>query len=424
MLPIVIMYYLSVIANNNTHPFRAQEQQFKVHSTILELQGDGIDWSTDPPPFTNLSEEVLGTILHFLYCECLPDNVTEETARQVITIATAHASLSKLVAICQSYLKNITLKQRSKIMGLVNDMHFYMNQIIDRFNSRSSHDSPENPVTNPEKILVQNSRSFAICLQKGKPICLKMNDMEIIHYAKSRLPIFLTQLTRLKAILDTALFTQDVTKSKSSEGDMLSKTLSNLSHIRELTKLNTFHEHITCSLGLLVHKKVGIVFFNKNNELDTGQVTGVGLPDQTFTGQGRFIRQSRHYSVGDNFNQMSPSQKVRSISRNLEQLIDELPVLLIRLEERAAVFDEKLEWRDFKFCFKVGTSRVSDILDKLLLHIDSLQDVMQQVCELVQRDTFTQALQSLDLLTASAFFAYKRCTETKEKPIILDAYTF
>lgn len=59
---------------------------------------------------------------------------------------------------------------------------------------------------------------------------------------------------------------------------------------------------------------------------------------------------------------MSFAHKVRSVSRNLEQLIDELPFFLLRLEEITAALDDKVEWRDFKFCFKVGTSKVVCIL--------------------------------------------------------------
>ncbi|KAJ8954724.1 hypothetical protein NQ318_011417 [Aromia moschata] len=392
----------------------SNNKQFKVHSTILELHGNDIDWKSEPPPFSHISEDVLGTILHFLYSECLPESLTEETARQVIIVASTYASLNRLVSICQLYLKNMALKQQ--IIGLVNDMHAYMNQIIDRFHPRSNLSSSENIVTNPEKlcyVIKQSIRDAAVAGVKLLLLCdlftkrkneLSKNERhEIIRYAKSRLPIFLTQLTQflqalkntfssmtpaqrveiaiflvpeIEVILDTismlivhvekvlqqiiqGLFTPDSAKCKSNMGDMLTKTLRNLLHIRELTKLNTFHEHITCSLGLLVHKK-------------------------------------------ENFNQMSSSQKMRSIARNLEQLIDELPIFLIRLEETASAFDEKLEWRDFKFCFKVGTSKVSDILDKLIVHIDSLQDVMLQVCELVQRDAFTQTLQCLGLLNAAA----------------------
>lgn len=55
---------------------------------------------------------------------------------------------------------------------------------------------------------------------------------------------------------------------------------------------------------------------------------------------------------------MTSGNKVRSVSRSLEQLVEELPVFLLRLEEVTAALDDKLEWREFKFCFKVGSSKV------------------------------------------------------------------
>ena len=60
----------------------------------------------------------------------------------------------------------------------------------------------------------------------------------------------------------------------------------------------------------------------------------------------------------ESFNDMTSANKVRSVARNLEQLIEELPIFLLRLEEVTAALDDKLEWREFKFCFKVGTSKV------------------------------------------------------------------
>lgn len=122
---------------------------------------------------------------------------------------------------------------------------------------------------------------------------------EIIRYAKSRIPIFLTQLQKflqalrntfgsmsaaqrtevasflvpeIEIILETVSFLivhierglqqliqvltpNETTKTKSGVGDMLGKSLRNVLHIRELTKLKYFHEHITCTLVLLLHKK-------------------------------------------------------------------------------------------------------------------------------------------------------------------------
>src|ERR1700754_2855698 len=50
--------------------------------------------------------------------------------------------------------------------------------------------------------------------------------------------------------------------------------------------------------------------------------------------------------------------KVRCVSRNLEQLIEELPVFLIRLEEIMMAFDDRFQWKDFKFCLQLAISQV------------------------------------------------------------------
>lgn len=55
---------------------------------------------------------------------------------------------------------------------------------------------------------------------------------------------------------------------------------------------------------------------------------------------------------------MSQSNKVRSVLRNFEQIIDELPIFLLRLEEINSAVDDRIQWREFKFCFKVATSKV------------------------------------------------------------------
>jgi hypothetical protein len=141
----------------------SNKKQFKVHSSILKLQGSSIDWSADLCPFNNLPEDVLGTILHFLYAECLPDNLTEVTAHQVLNAVSQYPCLNKLVSKCNLYLKNMALKQQ--IIGLVNDMHGSMNQIIEHFNVRNNHLSSENITSNPAKlcfVVKQSIRDAAV----------------------------------------------------------------------------------------------------------------------------------------------------------------------------------------------------------------------------------------------------------------------
>lgn len=43
----------------------------------------------------------------------------------------------------------------------------------------------------------------------------------------------------------------------------------------------------------------------------------------------------------------------------------------------------------------------SGVLQKLMAHKETLKEIMTQVCELVQRDAFTQSLQNLGLLDAN-----------------------
>lgn len=50
---------------------------------------------------------------------------------------------------------------------------------------------------------------------------------------------------------------------------------------------------------------------------------------------------------------MSSVNKVRSVVRNLDQILEELPVFLLRLQE----VDDKLEWREFKFIFKTAACK-------------------------------------------------------------------
>lgn len=83
-----------------------------MHTCILRLSAPELDWSQQPPPLSGLPEDVLGTILHFLYAECLPANLGEQTARDCIAAAASLPGLERLVRMCELYLKNTALKQR------------------------------------------------------------------------------------------------------------------------------------------------------------------------------------------------------------------------------------------------------------------------------------------------------------------------
>ncbi len=86
--------------------------QFQVHKTILQASCPQINWSQTPPPLTNTSEETLATILHFIYAECLPDDMSEDKAKQCKKVAGKLPGLEKLLEQCESFLQNIAVKNR------------------------------------------------------------------------------------------------------------------------------------------------------------------------------------------------------------------------------------------------------------------------------------------------------------------------
>lgn len=58
------------------------------------------------------------------------------------------------------------------------------------------------------------------------------------------------------------------------------------------------------------------------------------------------------------FNEMNSTNKEQTIRQNLEQLISDIPAYIEMLENVANSFDEKIGWKEFKFCFKLATSQI------------------------------------------------------------------
>ena len=58
------------------------------------------------------------------------------------------------------------------------------------------------------------------------------------------------------------------------------------------------------------------------------------------------------------FNEMNLLHQHQTVRRNLEQLALEVPAAIGQLEELCDTIDEKIGWKEFKFCFKFLTSQV------------------------------------------------------------------
>lgn len=58
------------------------------------------------------------------------------------------------------------------------------------------------------------------------------------------------------------------------------------------------------------------------------------------------------------FNSMNLAEKQTCISINMDHLLIEIPIVIERLEELSRSMDDKVGWKEFKFCFKFMTSHI------------------------------------------------------------------
>nr|CAD7461669.1 unnamed protein product [Timema tahoe] len=338
---------------------------FAVHTCILKLGAPSIDWAEQPPPLSGLPEDVLGTVLHFIYSESLPANLDEDTARQCRTVAQSLLGLEKLVNMCDQYLNNMALKQQ--IVKLVSDMHACAHQIIGNFSSKTStSDHLVEPLnSNPAKlcyVVKQSVREAAVAFVKllelcdlyckHKPELSRKERHEIVHYAKSRLPIFMSQLHRFLQAVKVTFSAM----SPSQRQDMAAYLVLEIESILDML----------AAVILEVKSAVEQLIL----ALTSSEVSH--SPNRSVMETLKASLKSKAIFSRESFNDMTSANKVRSVSRNLEQLIEELPIFLLRLEEVMAALDDKLEWREFKFCFKVGTAKVRDAFTNSLLSLKLL----------------------------------------------------
>ncbi|XP_059139140.1 LOW QUALITY PROTEIN: uncharacterized protein LOC131927488 [Physella acuta] len=397
-------------------------KEFKAHTMILKLSSPEIDWTAPSTPLSGLPEDVLKVTLHYLYAECLPRGLSESTAQKCCKLVGKLPGFAKFGQLCETFLKNTALTQQMKT--LVSDIHTCADKINDLFGSAIGEDGKETVTlegtmwSNPAKLCYtvrQALREVAVACAKLVIMCdlfskrkyelSREERYEIMKYVKSRIPVFmkqvLTLLTTVKShlqaltqpqrtdiaaylvpemetILDTMSRFANETKSaleqaittsnekvvekgekldkskRSSVGDALGRTLKHALHLKELKKLKHFHDRTTSSF--------------------------------------QHLRQKR-----ENFNMKSQPDKVRSVSQSLVHLVDEFPSFVIRLREIIAALDEKVTWKEWKYLFKMATSKVSWGLAKVQSHRTALQPMIDEMCDIVRSEQFVASLVTLGL---------------------------
>ncbi|CAN8008051.1 unnamed protein product [Ixodes pacificus] len=408
-------------------------KQLPVHLTLLRLSCPLVDWRSGSP-LDGLPDPVVRAALHCAYADCLPPGTTEETARSCLALlGSPVVGFERLTALCQLFLHNAAVRQQ--VVSLVADMHRCASSVVDCFSAKvGPENSPgdghrsggavANAAAAPARlcyVVGQALRECAVAASKLLLLCdlfsrhkhqlSREERRDLIKYCVSRLPIFMNQLQKLleavkrsfgnlsftertviaayvvpeiessldslfqliaeaKCALDLIISRMSNDKGcsasaasdsegKATVGQVLNRSLRNSLNVRELVKLRSFYEKVFVTFISLMRKK-------------------------------------------ESFCDMGSGSKIRSVAKKLEQFIDEIPMLLLRIEELRSAVLEKQSWKEWKFLFKLGTSKVTWVLNKLVSHRSTLKTVVAHLCDLVARDQFTSALVQLGVLTPAS----------------------
>ena len=101
----------------------------------------------------------------------------------------------------------------------------------------------------------------------------------------------------------------------------------------------------------------------------------------------------------DTFVKQGEAGKIHLVSWQIDQLVDELPIFILRLDEFSSMLDERLLFGTFKFCFIVGVTLVENLLEKFKKQEQLMHPFLEHLCSVVQSESFNEALHDLGLLS-------------------------
>ncbi|XP_017474607.1 PREDICTED: uncharacterized protein LOC108365156 isoform X1 [Rhagoletis zephyria] len=417
----------------------------------------------------NLPTFLLTPVLHWLYTESLMPDMDENVCEKLINFAETQPSLTKMVDPTRKYLKLIQLKKF--VINTLMDTHSVLNHIIQAINPVTISHEPASLYATFKDCLKESAIGCAKVLQFCNIFIRDGSDItryqknEIIKYVRTRIPIFMSQIHQLlRNILNVfiGLTTEEKAELVNYLVPEIESALVILTDVVEEIKnsLEKMCKDINCShLDLSVRQQSdnsiatqtqNIAFISANVVLEDnaaplfspppisprlrrGPPVGLTLYDNptdnkrlmTAENDLKFVlymyevRKMRDIygriataleiirDKKNSFCEMDYLSKRSTINQNLEQLIIDIPAYILIMENLSDRVDEKLGWKEFKFCFKLATSQINGVIVKLFDHKSALRDSISNVCKLVQKNEFTQSLIELGLLEPSNIFEHE-----------------
>ncbi|XP_067637275.1 uncharacterized protein [Eurosta solidaginis] len=411
----------------------------------------------------NLPTFLLTPVLHWLYTESLLPDMDENVCEKLINFAETQPSLTKMVEPTKKYLKLIQLKKF--VVNTLMDSHNVFNHIIQAINSVTIKHEPASLYATFKDCLREAAIGCAKVLQFCNIFIRDATDItryqknEIIKYVRTRVPIFMSQIHQLLCNILNVFISLSAEEKAELVHYLVPEiefALLKLTEVIEEIKnsLEKMCKDINCShldLSVRHHADSSIAMQTQNSAFISSHVVlednvaplfspppmsprprrgppiGLTLYDNptdnkrltTAENDLKFVlymyevRKMRdiygristaHEIIKDkktSFCEMDYLSKRSTINQNLEQLIVDIPAYILIMENLSDRVDEKLGWKEFKFCFKLATSQINGVIVKLFDHKSALRDSISNVCKLVQKHEFTQSLIDLGLLESS-----------------------
>ena len=215
-------HFLPALESGEFHDFIVKSRsgkEFRVHKSILGAEKLNTHETYLKSILFGFSDDVTATLLHYLYSQSLPENLSPAVASQVKEFARNQPNFGRLGKLCESYIKHSSFQ--AELVGLVKEMREALNNILSMFGGKTfDEDGRElggrcksvsrSLASNPAKLVTLVKQSFAsllLVLLKVIQFCEKFikfktslsreDRNQVFIFAKAQVPLFMEQIIEI-----------------------------------------------------------------------------------------------------------------------------------------------------------------------------------------------------------------------------------
>ena len=414
-------HFLPALENGDFHDFVIESRsnkKFYVHKTILSAEKIITDERYLRSCMFGFSDEVTQTLLHYIYSQSLPKELSQTTAVQVMDFARNQPNFSRLGKLCENFIKNTNFQ--NELVAIVLEMQEALNQTCLMFGGKTfdqkgnektsrNRDVGRSLLSNPAKLCSVVKQAFSNLLLIGlkivqfcdlfvkfKPNLSKEDQRAVFIYAKDQLPLFFNQVIELYKALKSATSEMDA----SMRHDIASYFVPEIEEL--MSSFTNFglgiqdvHQKVieaTCMTREYDIKNAKTMRRSLKHILITKEILYMKSFDDRLGVLLSFLIQER-----EGFVEQLPAEKVRDVSKQIENLVEEISFLIHKMQALSNIILEKVDLESFKFCFTVASSLISELLEKYKAQKRSLRHFVSQLVTQLGNESIEECLRQLGL---------------------------